>query len=142
MNMRVIALRYCAFAVVATVANLGAQRLVLLWGDGRYVLLFAIGLGTAVGLVVKYLLDKRWIFYDMTEDLSDNSRKFALYTLTGVVTTAIFWGMELAFWTIWETHLMREIGAVVGLAIGYFTKFRLDSAFVFPNSNFSKRSAP
>ena len=32
----------------------------------------------------------------------------------GVVTTAIFWGTETAFWVIWHTDLAREAGAVLG----------------------------
>lgn len=140
MSIRTIALRYCFFAIVATAANLGAQRLVLAVTKHELSLLLAIFFGTAVGLVVKYILDKRWIFYDLEKDLSQNSRKFMLYTLTGVVTTAIFWGVEVSFWWIWKTHLMREIGAVIGLAIGYFVKFRLDCIFVFPHATFRERA--
>ena len=32
---------------------------------------------------------------------------------------------------IWQTDLMRELGAVIGLAIGYVVKFQLDKRFVF-----------
>jgi len=125
-------LRYSAFAVIATLANLAAQRLVLAT-YGRYDggLFIAIFIGTAVGLVVKYLLDKRWIFFDTSKGAKAHGERFSRYTLTGVFTTAIFWGMETAFWYIWLTDTMREVGAVIGLAIGYIVKFQLDKRFVF-----------
>lgn len=121
-------LRYSAFAVVATIANLAMQRLVLA-GAGHLAL--AIGLGTLVGLVVKYLLDKRWIFNDRRGGVATHSRQFGLYSLMGVATTLIFWGFEYGFWVIWQTDTMREVGAVIGLAIGYVTKYNLDRRFVF-----------
>jgi putative flippase GtrA len=127
-----IALRYAAFAVIATIANLGAQRVVLAALDMQGELALAILAGTAVGLVVKYVLDKRWIFFDESTGLAAHGRKFTLYTAMGVVTTLIFWGFETAFWFIWRTDLMRETGAVIGLAIGYGVKYELDRRFVFP----------
>jgi len=127
----VLVLRYAVFAVIATVANLAAQRLVLASVEGRAKLTLAVLVGTAVGLVIKYLLDKRWIFFDTSKGAAMHSKKFSLYTLMGVITTAIFWGAETSFWMIWQTDFMREVGAVSGLAIGYFIKYKLDRKYVF-----------
>jgi len=128
-----LAMRYAGFAVVATVANLGAQRLVLAMGEPVTAprLAAAMALGTLVGLVVKYLLDKRWIFFDRTTGARAQGAQFALYTAMGLVTTAIFWITEATFWMIWGTGLAREIGAVLGLAVGYVTKYLLDRRYVF-----------
>jgi putative flippase GtrA len=126
-----IALRYTAFAVVATLANLGAQRLVLAALDMRGELAAAMLAGTAVGLVVKYALDKKWIFFDASSGIAAHSKRFSLYTAMGVVTTMIFWGFEAGFWYVWRTDSMREAGAVIGLAIGYAVKYELDRRFVF-----------
>lgn len=128
-----LALRYAGFAVVATLANLGAQRLVLAGADpvAMQRLVLAMAVGTAVGLVVKYLLDKRWIFYDATTGARAQGAQFALYAAMGLVTTAIFWATETAFWMIWGTDAAREIGAVLGLAVGYVTKYLLDRRYVF-----------
>ncbi|PWE30988.1 polysaccharide biosynthesis protein GtrA [Pararhodobacter marinus] len=123
--------RYSAFAAIATLANLGAQRLVLRLGDGPLLFALAVVAGTGLGLVVKYALDKRWIFADTETGMRAHSRKFGLYTVMGLVTTAIFWGTETAFWLAFETHEAREIGAVLGLAVGYVVKYRLDKRFVF-----------
>ncbi|WP_204318677.1 GtrA family protein [Pseudooceanicola aestuarii] len=123
---------YSLFAVLATLANLAVQRAVLaLAGDAAVGFALAVICGTGAGLVLKYILDKRWIFDDRSAGLAAHGRKFGLYTLMGVATTAIFWGAETAFWLIWGTDLMRELGAVLGLAVGYVVKYRLDRRFVF-----------
>lgn len=126
-----IVILYAAFAVVATIVNLGAQRLILAGLDGWIALPIAIFIGTLAGLVVKYILDKRWIFNDRRGGVATHSKQFGLYSLMGVATTAIFWGFEYSFWAIWQTDLMREVGAVIGLGIGYVTKYYLDSKYVF-----------
>lgn len=132
--MIALLLRYTAFAVIATIANLATQRVVLAAGEGALVFVAALGAGTLVGLILKYALDKRWIFFDRAGGLQAHGRKFTLYTLMGLVTTVIFWGTETAFWLIWQTDLMREAGAVIGLAIGYTVKYNLDRRFVFTDA--------
>ncbi len=131
MTLRVLILRYTAFAVIATIANLGAQRLVLTQGDDGMTFALAVGAGTLGGLIIKYALDKRWIFYDLDTGVKAHGQKFSLYTAMGLITTAIFWGVETAFWLIWRTDAMRELGAVIGLSIGYVVKYNLDRRFVF-----------
>lgn len=128
MSTAALALRYGMFAVAATAVNLATQHASLrLWDS----LALAMAAGTVAGLIAKYALDKRWIFGDLSTGLAAHSRKFGLYTLMGVVTTGIFWSMELAFETMFRTALMRDVGAVLGLAIGYVTKYHLDRRFVF-----------
>lgn len=134
MTRTTLLLRYIAFAIVATVANLATQRLVLAFGDSFILFAVAVGAGTLVGLVIKYILDKRWIFLDTSTGVKAHSQKFMLYTVMGLVTTAIFWGTETAFWLIWKTDLMRELGAIIGLSIGYIVKYNLDRRFVFTDN--------
>lgn len=131
MTLRVLILRYAGFAVLAILANLAAQRLVLLAGTTAGHVTLAIAVGTIVGLVVKYLLDKRWVFYDTATGVAAHGQKFALYASMGLVTTALFWGAETAFWMIWHSAAMRELGAVIGLSVGYVVKYNLDRRFVF-----------
>ncbi|MCA2010441.1 GtrA family protein [Cereibacter sphaeroides] len=124
-------IRYSAFAIVATIANLGAQRVVLTLGEGPLLFTLAIIAGTGLGLVVKYILDKRWIFADTETGVKAHGKKFSLYTAMGLVTTAIFWGAETLAWALTQSHEARELGAVIGLAIGYVVKYQLDRRFVF-----------
>ena len=131
MTLQMLILRYAAFAMLATLANLATQRLVLQAGDSGLHFASAVAAGTLAGLVIKYLLDKRWIFADPSQGLRSHGRKFTLYTAMGLVTTAIFWGTETAFWLTWHSEFMRELGAVIGLGIGYVVKYRLDRRFVF-----------
>lgn len=133
MSRGTLILRYAGFAIIAVLVNLATQRLVLTigWPSPGIGLAAAIAAGTLTGLVVKYLLDKRWIFYDSEGGLANHGRKFALYTTMGLVTTAIFWGTETLFWLLWQTDAMREFGAIIGLTIGYVTKYQLDKRFVF-----------
>jgi putative flippase GtrA len=133
MSPATIALRYALFAGLATLANLMVQRAVLALVAGSAVLAYpaALAAGTGVGLVVKFALDKRWIFFDRSAGAAAQGRLFWLYTLTGIGTTAIFWGTETAFWLVWHTDAAREAGAVLGLTVGYIVKYRLDRRFVF-----------
>ncbi len=140
MTRQTLVLRYSAFAVIATLANLATQRAVLPLGDTGAVFAVAVGAGTIVGLFVKYLLDKRWIFHDRETGLRNHGHKFSLYTAMGVVTTAIFWSTETAFWLIWHTDVMRELGAVIGLTIGYVVKYNLDRRFVFTDQRLKAAS--
>lgn len=125
----VLVLSYAGFAILATLANLASQRAVLALLPGG--LLIALAMGTLVGLVVKYWLDKTWIFSGTKHARASETGTFGLYAATGIITTLIFWGFESAAWLIWQSHLAREAGAVAGLAIGYLVKYRLDRRFVF-----------
>lgn len=124
--------RYGLFAIAATAVNLGTQHACLALFDRPPLgLPLAMALGTLAGLLAKYVLDKRWIFADPASGLCAHSRKLALYTLMGVATTAVFWGTELAFARLFGSGLMRDVGAVLGLGLGYGTKYHLDRRFVF-----------
>lgn len=131
MTLRTLIFRYTVFAIIATAANLAAQRVVMEHDKTAPYFVLAVSAGTIAGLVIKYLLDKRWIFHDMERGARRQSRQFSLYAATGTATTAIFWSSETAFWVIWHTSAMREIGAISGLIMGYILKYNLDRRFVF-----------
>ena len=132
--------RYLSFAIIATIANLVTQRAVLHLVKFNTSLFLAMVAGTTVGLVTKYILDKRWIFYDSDNSLNGKSLKFVRYTFFGIFTTSIFWFTELLFWFAWQSQLMREIGAILGLSIGYIIKYQLDRKYVF-SASFSEKSS-
>ena len=126
-----VATKYSIFAVIATVANIGTQDISIRLYPHAYGLALSIFLGTVIGLIVKYILDKRYIFQYVTKSAAHNTQTFMLYTLMGIFTTVIFWGFEYAFHYAWESKEMRYLGGIIGLAIGYCTKYYLDKQFVF-----------
>ncbi len=126
-----LVLAYSAFAALAMAVNLLTQEGVArLWPypGSLYVAILA---GTLTGLYTKYELDRRYIFAAARRSARGEGRRFLLYSLNGVFTTLVFWGMELAFALTFEAYTMRYVGAVLGLAIGYWLKYRLDRRFVF-----------
>ncbi len=126
-----LVLLYSLFAVLAMAANILAQEAALLIYGDAYAMAFAILSGTAVGLVVKYLLDRHYIFQASARPLHRDLGQFIAYGSTGVLTTLLFWGTEIAFDLLFENRAARYAGAVLGLSIGYVIKYRLDRRFVF-----------
>lgn len=126
-----LATTYAIFALIATAANIGAQDLVIRTYSGAFDILASVIVGTGVGLVAKYILDKRYIFRFRASSIAHDTRTFALYTVMGLATTVIFWGFEFGFHHIFQTKEMRYLGGVIGLAIGYLTKYHLDKRYVF-----------
>ena len=122
--------RYVIFALLATLANLAAQEVVMRLAPVAPLTLSILA-GTVAGFVLKYVLDKKWVFDDRYGGHREELQKVTLYGAFSVLTTLIFWGFEVAFWTIWRTDLAKYTGAVLGLAIGYAAKFALDRTFVF-----------
>lgn len=127
-----IGMLYAFFATFSTFANLGTQALVVWAYRDAYAITISILSGTAVGLLSKYILDKRHIFGFQADNLRHDSKLFALYTLMGVFTTALFWGFEYAFHFLFGgADGMRYLGGAIGLALGYVIKYHLDKRYVF-----------
>jgi len=144
----ILAIKYAVFAGISTLGNLSVQHLVqmLLFSLGmredfvidifgvfniKVCLLIAIFFGTLTGLVIKYVLDKRFIFNYETKSKSENTGKFLLYSFMGVFTTLIYWAFELSFDYLFDYESAKYIGALIGLSIGYVVKYQLDKRFVF-----------
>ena len=87
--------------------------------------------GTAYGWALEDTDSFAKVLIDRSTGLRAHSTKFGLYAAMGLVTTAIFWVTETGFWLIWRTEFAREAGAVIGLSIGYVTKYLLDRRYVF-----------
>ena len=126
-----LAIKYTIFAVISTLFNLLFQYFSFGLYSGVGSLYVAMFFGTLAGLVAKYILDKKFIFYHTPKDKKDDARKFALYSFMGVFTTIIFWGTEIAFDTLSQDPNAKYLGAVIGLSIGYVIKYFLDKKFVF-----------
>ena len=132
--MATLIFRYVAFAILATACNLFVQRIVFTVLHeliAPVALVTALIAGTVVGLLIKYWLDSRWIF-PLDHRLGKSDRvQFVRYSLTGLFTTGLFWISESVFWILTNDHFWREVGAIIGLAVGYAVKFQLDRKYVF-----------
>lgn len=128
--MRIV-VNYTMFAILATLSNLASQDASVRLYEGQHAVIVAMILGTGTGLVVKYVLDKKFIFRYEVNGLLHDASTLVLYSMMGVLTTGIFWIFELSFNYLFVTKEMRYLGAVIGLAIGYAAKYRLDKRLVF-----------
>ncbi|KRG64621.1 hypothetical protein ABB27_16325 [Stenotrophomonas terrae] len=126
-----LTINYAIFALIAMAANIGAQHLVIQCYSGSFDIMASIIVGTGVGLVVKYVLDKRYIFQFHPRNAIHDMRTFLLYTAMGGVTTLVFWAFEFGFQHVFQTSAMRYLGGVLGLTIGYLAKYHLDKHYVF-----------
>lgn len=126
-----IATTYALLALLATLINLGAQDLTVRLYGGVFSLTLSLCVGTAVGLVAKYLLDKRYIFRFTPDNAVHDGQTFLLYASMGLATTAVFWAVEYAFDAAFGTRALRYAGGALGLAIGYWIKYQLDKRYVF-----------
>lgn len=126
-----IAITYTLFAIIAILSNIISQDISLRLYAGEYSIFLSILVGTFIGLIVKYKLDKEFIFCYQTKNIIHNTQTFSLYAFMGIFTTAIFWGFEFSFEYIYQSKEMRYLGASIGLAIGYYIKYQLDKRFVF-----------
>jgi putative flippase GtrA len=82
-------------------------------------------------LLVKYTLDKKFIFRFRARNPLHETQTFVIYGFMGVFTTLIFWAFEFGFNHLFQTKYLRYFGGILGLAIGYYTKYQLDKRFVF-----------
>jgi putative flippase GtrA len=123
-----LCLAYTLFALFASALNIATQGVICSIYKGPLWLQISIFGGTCTGLIIKYLLDKNYIFKCGREK---KQHEFLLYTATGISTTALFWLLEIAFFNLTKSSAMRYAGAAIGLGIGYIVKYQLDKRYVF-----------
>lgn len=124
-------LKYSLFAMMSTIFNLLFQYFSFSIYKEFGAIYIALFVGTLAGLIVKYMLDKHFIFYHVTTSQTENVKSFGLYSLMGVFTTIIFWGTEISFDIIFDDENAKYIGGLIGLSIGYVIKYFLDKKYVF-----------
>jgi hypothetical protein len=125
------AVKYAAFAAIATGINIAAQRGVAFFIEGPLTIYVSLFFGTIAGLGIKYLLDKRFIFYYRPVSLGDEAARIFLYLVMSGFATLVFWAVEISFDALFEFEAARYVGAAVGLTLGYSLKYELDRRFVF-----------
>ena len=124
-------LKYAIFAIISTIINISCQYISFLIYDGFLSLYIAMFLGTFFALLAKYILDKKYIFFYKTTTKKENAQKFLIYSSLGIITTIIFLAFEIGFDTYFNNENAKYIGAIIGLTIGYISKYFLDKKFVF-----------
>jgi len=87
--------------------------------------------GTIAGFVFKFIVDKFYIFGEKFGSLQRTAGQFVLYTCFAVFTTMIFWGTETLFRFVFSFENREILGGLIGLIIGYTTKYLLDRKWVF-----------
>ncbi|WP_291323388.1 GtrA family protein [Desulfonatronospira sp.] len=128
------ALLYALFALAAILVNLGTQLVCFTLYHGPLELYLALACGTLTGLLTKYILDKKYIFWYIAADFCDDTKKFILYSCMGTMTTLIFWATEIGFYHLFDFQHAKYVGGALGLTIGYILKYRLDKKWVFRTS--------
>ncbi len=124
-------LLYAAFVGVGIVTNLGIQMMVAAAMTTSVEIYLGMGLGALGSMVVKFHLDRRYIFSCGPGSWRQKGRQFAFYSLFGVVNILCFWTAELTFHFLFQPDAMRYLGAFLGLAVGHSLKYRIDKHLVF-----------
>ncbi len=131
----VIFVRYVLFAIISGLSNLASQEIVVR-ALPLAPLMVSVLVGTGVGFLIKYLLEKRWVFLDEYGGHVAEIRKIVVYGAFGVGTTLLFWFVELSCWNIWQTVEAKYIGGAFGLTIGNWIKYLLDKHYVFGRKDY------
>lgn len=88
-------------------------------------------LGLFVGFVLKYLLDKKYVFNDGYENRKAETRKAGLYAFMSILCTILSIGVTGSFKIVFGVQLAKRVGWFLGLILGYTAKFFLDKKYVF-----------
>ena len=123
--------KYVLCSLIAIFFNLTSQEILLNFIDNEFKIFSSVMFGTCIGLLVKYILDKVYIFKYVVKGIKKNTKVFLIYTSSGIATTLIFWFFEFSFEFLFNTKFMRYIGALIGLSISYYIKYNLDRKFIF-----------
>lgn len=122
---------YTLSAVISSALNISLQMACIGVYKGPFAVEISIFIGTVIGLPLRYLFEKRYIYAFQSKGIKHNGLLFVLYSFMGMFTTAIFWVSEYAFHLIFETDTMRYIGGLIGLTLSFWIKYQLDKNFVF-----------
>ena len=126
-----ISVFYVIFSLVATTVNLLTQKIIFSTINQEVTLYLAMVSGTLAGLIVKYVLDKKWIFKFAPVSKKEDLATFFLYTCAGIFTTFVFIVFEMTFYYFFDFEGAQYVGGAIGLSLGYTLKYFLDKKYVF-----------
>ena len=116
---------YFLFAFLSSIVNLIGQHIFLNYYENLFL---AVVCGSAAGLIFKYSLDSTIVFEG---NRKINLKTFLTYAFIGACITPIIWIVEVTFLNIFGTVFMRDVGALIGIALAYYIKFEMDKRYVF-----------
>lgn len=125
---------YLLFSLISIFINILIQYLSMFFYRGFLDVEISILLGTLVSVPFRYIVEKTYIFNFTSINLKQDSQIFVLYLYYSIITTLIFWSIEYCFYILFSTNLMRYVGGILGLSIGFFLKYQLDKKYVFIKS--------
>jgi putative flippase GtrA len=131
MAPRTLAARYCAIALVASLANLVLQGAWMGVYGGPFAVESAAVVATGLVLPFKYLADKRFIFGFRTVSALHDLQTLLHYTTASLFTVAIFWAVEFGAYGLFRTPAAQYLGGALGLALSFHAKYLIDRRFVF-----------
>ena len=116
---------YFLVALFTAPVNLIGQHISLNYHESLFL---AVIVGSAFALVFKYILDCTIVF---NRKNIINLKTFLTYAFIGACITPIVWIVEISFLNIFGTVFMRDIGALLGIALAYWIKYEMDKRYVF-----------
>ena len=119
---------YAIVAGVTIALNVLFQRIVFRLYDGPNAIFYAMIGGALVALIVKYFLDRIFIF---SVKSGPQASEFLRYAFTGGLITLVYFIVEHMIWNTFQTEFARDVGIVLGMTAGYGLKFLIDRDFVF-----------
>lgn len=124
-------------AFIAIIFNILIQSFVFITlGSNSIIVLYtAMISSTFFTLLLKFWLDKKYLFKFNFKTFKNLYKGFSLYSINGLLTTLIFWFIENIFYFLFDNKYMILFGAVIGLSIGYIVKYNLDKKLVFVQKN-------
>jgi putative flippase GtrA len=122
---------YAWFALLAIATNFSTQFVFDHIYNGPFKIWVSLIAGTGAGLVLKYVLDKKYIFRYQTKSATHDLKLVIFYGLFGLATTIVFWAGELGFDAVFHNVALRYLGGGLGLVVGYYLKYQLDKRYVF-----------
>ncbi|MFO7795522.1 MAG: GtrA family protein [Promethearchaeati archaeon] len=87
----------------------------------------------AITYIIKYILDKFFVFQKKEVKVKETSMEFLKYFGFAIITTIENIGIQFLLTNFFFAPL--EISLIVALSIGYITKFFLDRKYVFTSYN-------
>lgn len=123
---------YFIFAIISIILNISIQELFFIFiGRESQVLAIAMVIATIVSFVFKYFMDKFYVFNSKSETKKEEVKKVFLYGFFSVFTTLIYMVVEFAFHISFSFQHKEELGAMLGLTIGYIVKYIIDKKITF-----------